>query len=247
MTGRERLDVLMVDHGLVETRARARALVLAGHVRVDGVVVSKAGTQIKQTAVLTLSEPEHPYVSRGGIKLAHALDTFLIEVSSRTALDIGASTGGFTDSLLQRGAKNVVALDVGHGQLDWKLRQDPRVVVVEGLNARTLRSELLPAEYRQFDLITVDVSFISLTLIIPCIPPILNPDGNVVLLIKPQFEAGREEVGKKGVITETSVQKRVVNEVAEAANKVGLRQFGTTPSPIKGAKGNQEFFIHLRP
>ena len=171
---------------------------------------------------------------------------FGIVVTGRTALDIGASTGGFTDVLLQRGATRVAALDVGHAQLAWKLRQDPRVAVLEGVNARALEPMMLPTDLRSVDLVTIDVSFISLRLILMRVPALLRPDGDVIALVKPQFEAGRSEVGKKGLVTDTAVQRRVVNEVAVAADQVGLSRVAVTPSPITGAGGNQEFFLHLR-
>ena len=219
---------------------------LAGHVSVDGVVVSKAGTPTRIDAVITLAGPDHPYVGRGGVKLAHALDTFGIDVTNRLALDIGASTGGFTDVLVRRGASRVVALDVGHGQLAWKLHQHPSVVVIEGVNARSLIPAMLPDHSRQFDLITIDVSFISLRLIVDRLPPLLAIDSEVVALVKPQFEVNRSEVGKKGIVTDPVVQQRVVNEVTTAADRVGLRRVASTPSAITGAEGNQEFFLHLR-
>ena len=246
MSRRVRLDTLVVERGFADTRARARALVLAGQVRVDGVVASKAGTAVAIDVDVTLVMPDHPYVGRGGLKLAHALDTFSIRVSGRIALDIGASTGGFTDVLLQRDAARVGALDVGHGQLAWKLRQDPRVVVLERINARLLPPATLPPELRQVDLVTVDVSFISLRLILRTVPPLLRPDGDVVALVKPQFEAGRTEVGRKGVVTDSTVQRRVVDEVAAAADQLELKRVGMTPSPITGTEGNKEFFLHLR-
>ena len=237
-----RLDQLVVDRGLAPSRERARALILAGHVLVDGTAVSKAGTAVDADSALALREPDHPYVGRGGLKLAHALDTFQIAVADRECLDIGASTGGFTDVLLQRGAARVVALDVGHGQIDWTLRTDPRVVVVEGFNARRLAPADLPAPV---DVVVIDVSFISLRQILPVVPPLLRPGADVVALVKPQFEAGRGEV-RKGVIHDTAVHARVVSEVAAAAAAIGLTPAGSTPSPITGQKGNVEFLLHLR-
>ena len=236
-----------MERGFAETRARARALVLAGQVRVNGEVVAKAGTPISEDAVIALAAPDHPYVGRGGVKLAHALDEFEIDADGRVALDIGASTGGFTDVLLQRGAARVVALDVGHNQLAWKIRQDPRVVVREGLNARSLRADMLPVDSRQFDIVTIDVAFISVTLILERVPALLGLNADMVALVKPQFEAGRGEVGKKGVVTDPAIQKRVVDEVAAAADRIGLKRIGMTRSPITGAEGNHEFFLHLRP
>jgi 23S rRNA (cytidine1920-2'-O)/16S rRNA (cytidine1409-2'-O)-methyltransferase len=181
-------------------------------------------------------------VGRGGLKLAHALDTFGISVDGREALDIGASTGGFTDVLLRRGAARVVALDVGHGQIDWTLRTDPRVVVIEHLNARHLQPRDLPGVV---DLVTIDVSFISLRQILPVVPPLLRRPADVIALVKPQFEAGRGEV-RKGVIRDADVQARVLEEVSSAAREVGLTPVASTPSPITGAKGNVEFLLHLR-
>ena len=246
MPSRIRLDALVVERGLAETRARARALVLAGQVSVDGEVVAKAGTPTPADAVISLASPDHPYVGRGGVKLAHALDTFGIDPRGRLALDIGASTGGFTDVLLQRGAERVVAVDVGHNQLAWKLRQDPRVVTLEGLNARALRADMLPVDCRQFDIVTIDVAFISVTLILGQVPPLLRLDADVLALVKPQFEAGRGEVGRKGVVTDPAVHQRVVDEVAAAADRIGLKRIATTRSPITGAEGNHEFFLHFR-
>jgi 23S rRNA (cytidine1920-2'-O)/16S rRNA (cytidine1409-2'-O)-methyltransferase len=239
---RSRLDQLVLDRGLAPTRERARALVLAGQVLVSGQVVTKAGTAVALDAEIQLLVPDHPYVGRGGLKLAHALDTFGLAVDGRACLDIGASTGGFTDVLLQRGAARVVALDVGHGQIDWKLRTDPRVTVIEGFNARYLSPTDLPGPV---DVVTIDVSFISLKQIFPVVPAVLRPGADVVALVKPQFEAGRSEVGK-GVIHDAAVQARVLDEVSQAASGVGLTPLGSTPSPITGQKGNVEFLLHLR-
>jgi len=239
---RIRLDQLVLDKGLAPSRERAKAVVLAGLVSVNGVVVSKAGTLVDPAADVALQAPDHPYVGRGGLKLAHALDTFGIAVAGREALDIGASTGGFTDVLLQRGAARVVALDVGHGQLDWRLRNDARVVVIEHFNARRLTPADLPAAA---GIVTVDVSFISLRHILPVIPAVLAEGGDVVALVKPQFEAGRGEV-RDGIIKDPVVHARVVEEVAAAGAEVGLRRVGAIPSPVTGQKGNVEFLLHLR-
>ena len=232
----------MVERGLAPSRERARALILAAQVIVDGAVVSKAGAQVKNDADVALVAPDHPYVGRGGLKLAHALDAFGIAVPGREALDIGASTGGFTDVLLQRGAVRVVALDVGHGQLDWTLRNDPRVVALEHFNARGLTPADLPAPV---DIVVIDVSFISLRHILPVIPPLLRPSADIVALVKPQFEAGRAEV-RNGVIRDPGVHQRVVDEISAAAAAVGLKTIATTPSPITGQKGNVEFLLHFR-
>lgn len=239
---KERLDVLVVERALAVSRERARALILAGQVTVDGQVVSKAGTAIDRASRIDLIVPDHPYVGRGGIKLAHALDTFRIEVRGRRALDVGASTGGFTDVLLQRGARDVIALDVGHGQLDWKLRQDPRVIVKEGINARGLSVADVP---HAVDLVTIDVSFISLHHIFPPLALLLAKDADVVALVKPQFEAGRDEVGKGGIVTDPTVHAAVIERVTIDAEAAGFRRMAMTPSPITGASGNREFFLHL--
>jgi 23S rRNA (cytidine1920-2'-O)/16S rRNA (cytidine1409-2'-O)-methyltransferase len=240
---RTRLDQLVVERGLAPSRERARRLILAGVVRVNGVTHAKAGTSIPADADITLDEPDHPYVGRGGVKLAHALDTWHIQVEGRQALDIGASTGGFTDVLLRRGARKVIALDVGRGQLDWSLRTDPRVVVIEGFNARALSPADLPGPV---DLVTIDVSFISVRLILPVLPPLLGRGADVVVLVKPQFEAGREEVGKGGLVRDPKVHERVVATVREAAAAAGLTPVAVISSPITGAGGNREFLLHLK-
>lgn len=240
---RIRLDQLVVERGLAPSRERARALILAGQVTVDDRPVTKAGTAVDEAATVTLATPDHPYAGRGGLKLAHALDTFHIDPRGRECLDIGASTGGFTDVVLQRGAVRVVALDVGHGQLDWKLRNDPRVVVIEHFNARRLSLADLPGPV---DLVTIDVSFISLRQILPAVPALLRPGADIVALVKPQFEAGRNEV-RKGIIRDPAVHLRVLQEVTAAGAEVGLSRVASTPSPITGQKGNVEFLVHFRP
>ena len=240
---RLRLDALVVERGLAPSRERARALILAGSVTVDGRVVSKAGAPVRTDDEVALVAPDHPYVGRGGVKLAHALAAFHIDPSRRRALDIGASTGGFTDVLLQRGADSVIALDVGHGQLDWRLRNDPRVLVREGVNARALSAADVP---HLVSIVTIDVSFISLRHILPALPPFLEPAHDIVALVKPQFEAGREEVGKHGLVTDPDVHHAVIERVTDAARDAGFERRGLTASPITGATGNQEFFLHLR-
>jgi 23S rRNA (cytidine1920-2'-O)/16S rRNA (cytidine1409-2'-O)-methyltransferase len=240
---RIRIDLLLVDRGLAPSRERARALLLAGQVRVNGQAVTKAGTLVDAAVEIELATPDHPYVGRGGLKLAHALDAFGITVGGREALDIGASTGGFTDVLLQRGARRVVALDVGHGQLDWSLRSDARVVVIEHFNARHLALADLPGAV---DVVVVDVSFISLRHILPVIPPLVRPGADIVVLVKPQFEAGRGDA-PKGVVRDPSVRDRVVRDIVAAGTEVGLAHVATTPSPITGQEGNVEFLLHLRP
>ena len=242
MKPKVRLDVLVVDRGLAPSRERARAMILAHQVTVDGQVASKAGASIAADARVELVAPDHPYVGRGGVKLAHALEAFGIDIAGRLALDIGASTGGFTDVLLQRGAASVVALDVGHGQLDWRLRNDPRVIVREGVNARALTDRDVP---HLVDLVTIDVAFISLKHIWQAFLPFLKRPSDVVALVKPQFEAGREEVGKGGLVTDPAVHDAVLARVTGEAESMGLQRVAMTPSPITGATGNREFFLHL--
>jgi 23S rRNA (cytidine1920-2'-O)/16S rRNA (cytidine1409-2'-O)-methyltransferase len=243
---RVRLDALLVERGVTPSRERARAIVLAGSVRVDGQLVTKAGAQVDRAAEIVVDAPDHPYVGRGALKLIHGLDAFNIRVEGRRALDIGASTGGFTEVLLQRGAALVVALDVGRGQLDWKLRTDPRVVVRERLNARALKAEHLPDGALPLDIVTADVAFISVRLILPALPPLLAADADVVVLVKPQFEAGRADVGKGGIVRDEAVHARVIEEVTAAALALGLSRAGLTESPITGAEGNREYLMHLR-
>lgn len=244
---KERLDVALVARGLAMSRERARALIIAGKVRVDGQVQTKAGYAVADGADVEVDEPDHPWVGRGGIKLAHALDTFGIDPSGREVLDIGASTGGFTDVCLQRGAAHVVALDVGHNQIDWKLRNDPRVTVMERVNARALTPDQLPDAHRRFSLVTIDVSFISLCYILPVVPALLAPGADIVALVKPQFEAGREDVESGGLVRDPAVHERVIEEVTQAAAALGLTRRGLTPSPITGAEGNREFLAWLAP
>jgi 23S rRNA (cytidine1920-2'-O)/16S rRNA (cytidine1409-2'-O)-methyltransferase len=238
-----RLDVALVERGLAASRERARALILARQVKIDGQIVFKAGAPVGEEARVALAAPDHPYVGRGGVKLAHAIDAFGIEVEGRRGLDIGASTGGFTDVLLQRGAAHVVALDVGRGQLDWRLRNHPRVLAREGVNARTLSASDLP---HVFDIVTIDVSFISLGHIFPPLASLLADGGDIVALVKPQFEAGREEVGKRGLVTDPAVHEAVLDRVTAQADASRLVRVAMTPSPITGATGNREFFLHLR-
>jgi 23S rRNA (cytidine1920-2'-O)/16S rRNA (cytidine1409-2'-O)-methyltransferase len=240
---RSRLDTRLVGEGLAASRERARALILAGRVRVRGEVASKAGASVAADAPIEITGPDFPWVGRGGVKLAHALDTFGLDVEGREALDIGASTGGFTDVLLQRGAARVVALDVGHGQLDWRLRENPRVVVLERRNARHLEPAWLPAPV---SIVSIDVSFISLRLILPVLPPVLADGADIVALVKPQFEAERREVGKGGLVRDPAVHEAVLARVTERAESAGLVRLAMTPSPITGATGNREFLIHLR-
>ncbi len=235
-----RLDRLLVERQLVSSRERAQALILTGKVQVDGRPASKPGLQVLPESHIELLEDDLRYVSRGGLKLEHAIKTFDIRVEGLTAMDVGASTGGFTDCLLQNGAGRVYAVDVGYGQLAWKLRQDPRVVVLERQNIRYLPGELVP---EPIEIATIDASFISLKIVIPAVLPFLATNGVVIALIKPQFEAGREHVGKGGVVRDPQVRRQVCDSIEHFCASLGLVITGITPSPILGPKGNQEFLI----
>jgi len=242
-TRKSRLDLLLVARGLAETRAKAQAMILAGSVEVDGRRVDKAGTSVNPEAQVRVAAPTHPFVSRGGVKLAAALDAFDIDVGGLICLDVGASTGGFTDCLLQRGAARVYAVDVGHGQLDSKLRSDPRVVVREKVNARFLGPEHVP-ERPAFA--ALDLSFISARLVLPAVLRVLSPGASIVVLVKPQFEAGRAEVPRGGVVRSEAVRTRVREEIEAFGAKLGLQHLGSIPSPIEGARGNREFLLVFR-
>jgi len=242
---KKRLDVLVAERDLVPSRARAQALILAGKVRLNGEVESKAGTQVDPEAIIEIIEPDHPWVSRGALKLVAALDEFGISPEGLDCLDVGASTGGFTDVLLDRGARRVIALDVGRGQLDWRLRNDSRVTVMEGVNARHLETETLPFTAA---LATVDVSFISLRLIVPALLPHLGTEAWLVCLVKPQFEAGRDEVGKGGIVRDESIRRETIDSTVRAIESLGLDLVGLVESPIRGQKGNlEELAIFRRP
>jgi 23S rRNA (cytidine1920-2'-O)/16S rRNA (cytidine1409-2'-O)-methyltransferase len=237
-TAKTRLDVALVARGLAESRTRAEALILAGRVKVKGVERPKPGTPVGPDALIEIEAPEHPWVSRGGVKLAAGLDAFAVNPSGRSCLDVGASTGGFTDVLLSRGAARVYAIDVGHGQLHARLRSDPRVVLREGVNARLLSRSDVP---EACSLIVADVSFISLRLILPAAVPLLAPGADAVLLIKPQFESERGEVGRGGIVRDPEVRRRALERVIASAERLGLSHRGTVESPITGADGNVEF------
>lgn len=242
---RERIDKLLVDRGLADSRTKAQALVMAGAVLVDEQLVRKPSELFDQNANIRIKDDATSrYVSRGGIKLEAALREFEIDVGGRLCLDVGASTGGFTDCLLQHGVRRVVAIDVGHNQLDWKIRNDSRVEVRESINARYLK----PSDFdEQFDLATIDVSFISLTKILPAVVPLMTDVGCIVALIKPQFEVGKGEIGKGGIVKDTAQRQRVVQETNAAAESLGLKAAGVIESPIKGADGNVEFLaLYLR-
>ena len=237
--GKKRIDSLLVDRKLVDSRAKAQAFIMAGEVAVDGKAVVKSGTLVAEEAEITLTEPP-PFVSRGGVKLDYALDRFGLDVSSEVVADIGASTGGFTDCLLKRRASRVYAIDVGYGQLDYRLRKDPRVTVIERTNARypiTLPEKVALA--------TIDVSFISVEKIIPSVTRLLSDDGYLLVLIKPQFEARRTEVGKGGIIKRPAVHATVLGRFIAWATEQNFRLRGLTASPILGASGNREFFVLL--
>jgi len=237
---KRRIDGLLVERGLVESRAKAQALIMAGEVVVDGQMVTKSGTLVVEGATISLAEPP-PFVSRGGLKLDYALDHFQIDVSAKVVADIGASTGGFTDCLLKRGASRVYAIDVGRGQLDYRLRRDERVVVIEKVNARYPIT--LP---ERVDLATIDVSFISVEKIIPSVAQLVKDSGYLLVLIKPQFEARREEVGKGGVIKQPLVHARVLGRFIAWMVEHSFRLGGLVASPILGASGNKEFFVLVK-
>lgn len=245
---RIRLDQLLVARGLAESRARAQALVLAGAVRVDGQPQSKPGTPVDERSTVTVAEPL-PYVSRGGYKLAHALDSFGLDPTGCTALDVGASTGGFSDVLLQRGAARLYAVDVGYGLLAWRLRQDARVVVLERTNIRHLQALPTPPDASDLphaDCATIDVSFISLRLVLPAVQRLIAPTAWLVALVKPQFEAGPRYVGKGGVVRDPAIHRRVLGDILAAATDLGLAPRGLVRSPITGPAGNVEFLAWLQ-
>ena len=243
MAIRQRLDLLLVERQLAPSRERAQSLIMAGKVLVNAEQVDKPGKSVNLDSKLVVQAQDHPYVSRGGVKLAGAIREFQIEVLDRIALDVGASTGGFTDCLLQHGAEKVYAVDVGYGQLAWKLRQDPRVVNLERKNIRYLDSVNLADPIQ---LVVVDASFISLRLILPKLYELMTVGSKLLALVKPQFEAGRKEVGKGGRVKEEVVHARVLNEIIEASIILGFRMFGSCKSSIQGKKGqNTEYFVHL--
>lgn len=243
MSSKERLDILLVSKGLAVSRERAKTTIMAGLVLVDGQKVDKAGTLVPETAQLQILGDSIGYVSRGGLKLARALEYFNIDLTGAIMADIGASTGGFTDCALQRGAKKVFAIDVGYGQLAWSLRTDPRVVNMERTNIRNVTLDQIG---HQLDFATIDVAFISLQKVFPTLALLLAPHGSAVALIKPQFEAGREKVGKKGVVKDPAVHREVIENVLSFACANGLTPTGLTYSPIKGPEGNIEYLVYLQ-
>ncbi|MBI3783522.1 MAG: TlyA family RNA methyltransferase [Deltaproteobacteria bacterium] len=239
---RIRIDKLLVDRGIVQSRDRALRLILAGEVWVGERRIDKAGALVSSDAPVDVRGSDIPYVSRGGLKLQGALDHWQIDVRGRVAVDIGASTGGFTDCLLQRGVRRVFAIDVGYGQFAWKLRQDPRVTLFERANVRNLDPGLLP---ERADLAVIDVSFISLRLVLPAVLPLLAAQALLLPMVKPQFEVGRDLVGSGGVVRDAALQQATVEAIAEFAETLGLRCLGRCESPILGPKGNREFFLLL--
>jgi 23S rRNA (cytidine1920-2'-O)/16S rRNA (cytidine1409-2'-O)-methyltransferase len=241
--GRTRIDKLMVEKGLAPSREKAQALIMAGAVLVDEVAVTKAGTPVSEDATVRVKGDDCPYVSRGGLKRAGALDDLGVEVAGLTVLDVGASTGGFTDVCLQRGAAKVYAVDVGTNQLDYSLRKDDRVFSLEKTNARSLTVEMLPGPV---DLAVIDVSFISIAKVLPAVVACLVPEGAVLAMAKPQFEAGREKVGKGGVVRDPQARRQAVDQVIIAAADLGLELAGRVDARIQGPKGNQETFVYLK-
>ena len=244
---RERIDKLLVDLGLAESRTKAQAMIMSGIVLVNEQRVDKPSQLFDTNSSVRVKggdDPASRYVGRGGLKLEAALCEFQIDATGLMCLDVGASTGGFTDCLLQHGAKKVVAIDVGHNQIDWRLRNDPRVEVREGVNARYLQPEDFG---HKFDLVVIDVSFISVTKILPAILSLISPNGSIITLIKPQFEVGRGQVGSGGIVRDESKRLRAVDEVNNAATSLGLKVVNLIESPIQGAEGNVEFLVHFVP
>lgn len=239
---KKRLDVLLVEQGYADSRSKAQAIIMSGQVYVDGQKADKPGISYEEHVSLEVRGAACPYVSRGGLKLEKALRDFGVKPEGYVCSDSGASTGGFTDCLLQQGAKKVFAIDVGYGQLDWKIRSDPRVVVMERTNVRYVTPEMLG---EPLDLSVVDVSFISLKIVLPVIKTFLKSSGQILCLIKPQFEAGREKVGKKGVVREPEIHKEVLDNFVELTKSLDLKILGLTFSPVKGPEGNIEFLSHL--
>jgi 23S rRNA (cytidine1920-2'-O)/16S rRNA (cytidine1409-2'-O)-methyltransferase len=238
-----RLDQLLVDRNLAPSRERAQGIILAGQALVKDQVVDKPGRMFPESTPLEVRKDPNPFVGRGGLKLDAALDSFSISVKNKTAIDIGASSGGFCDCLLQRGVKNIIAVDVGYGQLNWKVQSDTRVKIVDRTNARYITLETLECD--PLDIAVIDVSFISLRLILPPATGLLKKEGNLIALVKPQFEVGKSEVENKGIIKDPAKHLKVLLELVEFVKKIGWVVAGAIPSPIKGQKGNREFLIHV--
>ncbi len=240
---KHRLDSILVAKGLVKSRQRAQAMIMAGKVLVNDRLVDKPGFYVSPNAMVELKGPDIPYVSRGGLKLEAALHKLQLDVTGSLCIDVGASTGGFTDCLLQHGAERVYAVDVGYGQLAWKLRQDPRVIVIERTNVRHMADDTIPAPV---DLVTIDVAFISLKIVVPVIVKFLKPDASILALIKPQFEVGKNQVGKGGVVREPELHQQVIKDLSDFFGSLKLTAQSVHPSPLLGPKGNREFFIFLK-
>lgn len=240
---KKRLDVILTEKGLFASREKAKAAVMAGLVCVDGIRTDKPGTPVDDNADIAVKEDICPYVSRGGLKMEKAIEVFGISIDDSIAVDIGASTGGFTDCMLKNGAKKVFAIDVGYGQLDWKLRNDPRVINMEKVNIRYLDTETVDEDV---DFISIDVSFISLRLVFPVAAELLSRNGELVCLIKPQFEAGREQVGKRGIVRDPDVHREVIEKVMGYGRENGLFVHGLTYSPVTGTKGNIEYLMYMK-
>ncbi|MDH5202983.1 MAG: TlyA family RNA methyltransferase [Nitrospirota bacterium] len=255
---KERLDKILVDRGLVKSREIAKALIMEGKVFVDGQKITKAGTSVNPASDIMLKETDIPYVSRGGLKLEAAIQFFHINVSNKVIIDVGSSTGGFTDCMLKNGAKKVYCIDVGYGQLAWPLRKDPRVVLIERTNIRYLDtiiwgkdSKISGQEFEELikctiDMATVDVSFISLTKVMPVVLKFLKNEGEVLALVKPQFEVGKGEVGKGGIVREEEKRLNAVEDVRKNLERLGLKTMGIFQSPISGQKGNREYFLYMK-
>ena len=240
---KKRLDVILTERGMFSSREKAKASIMAGLIYVDGQLTDKAGTSVSEDAEITVKDDLCPYVSRGGLKLEKAAEVFDFAIEGVTAMDIGASTGGFTDCMLKNGAAKVYAVDVGYGQLDWKLRNDERVINIEKTNIRFFDTSGLEGV---FGLISIDVSFISLKLVLPVAATLISEDGAIICLVKPQFEAGREQVGKKGIVRDPAVQRQTIENVISYGKDNGLVPMGLTFSPVTGAKGNIEFLLYLK-
>lgn len=240
---KERLDILLTEMGLAESREKAKALIMSGNVWVQGQREDKAGTKVGRDVEIEVKSNPNPYVSRGGLKLDKAIHQFQLDLNGKTCMDVGASTGGFTDCMLQFGAAKVFSVDVGYGQFAWKLRQDPRVVNLEKTNIRYATKEQIPDA---IDFVSIDVSFISLTKILETVKSLMSENGEMVCLIKPQFEAGREHVGKKGVVRDAKIHEEVIRHVIQFSHNIGFKILNLEYSPIKGPEGNIEYLLHLQ-
>jgi 23S rRNA (cytidine1920-2'-O)/16S rRNA (cytidine1409-2'-O)-methyltransferase len=240
---KKRLDIKLVETGTAQSRERAKSLIMAGRVIVNGKICDKSGMLVSGDDTIALKGKDIPFVSRGGIKLESALTSFNIDISGSVCLDVGASTGGFTDCLLRHGAKQVIAVDVGYGQMAWNLRKDPRILVIERTNIRYLPCEAVP---EPVDFVTIDVSFISLKIVVPAVLKFMKTDGSIIALIKPQFEVGKGKVGKGGIVRDASMHNEVIENLSAFFAENGLKIEGVIPSPVTGPKGNREFLIYMK-